>query len=372
MDQPPPAKQRYVFFGLMGVLIIAFALRYVYWQRYTQRFTEPDWPTDYRGYIKAAHELHDHGWPDPETSPVFRSWPPLFPLYLEVGYQLFGENTHRLFCWLALFCSTAVVFLGYVLARRWGYGPASALLGAAALAVNPAMLFHAAFVLTDTPFTLLVTLSAILMLSYLKRPTLGRLTASALVPVLSTYLRFAGVVVVGTLGGLLLLRAARRPARGARDALIFLALSVVLLIPLRIMTGFPSFNLVHGGAVSNAKYTGNNPLAFWEVYSSDTGRMTDTIHMYQAVYYSGMFCLAVAGMFRRWSLKELGTFGMIVATFLLCTPWLVGTCPYFRYRMPIEPLILLFSLGGFEMLYRLLSRAHPVRRLPPAGPTPNG
>ena len=356
MGKTSAGKSRYVPAALVGLLVLSFALRYAYWQRYTLVQTTPDWPTDYRGYIQGAHEILNHGWPDPEASPVFRDWPPLFPLYLAVGYRLFGEETHLPFCWLALFCSTAVVLLGYVLARQWGFAPGWALLGAGALAVNPGMLFHAGFVLSDTPFTLLVTLSIILLLGYLKRPGLGRLLAVALVAGASTYLRFAGIVVVGSLAGLLMIRALLRAPQGVRHALIFVALSGALLVPLRAMTGFPRASLVRRGSVTNAVYSHDHPLAFWEVYSSDSGRLTDRIHLYQAVYYTGLFGLAVVGLVGRWGLKELGALGLIAGTFLLCTPWLGGTAPYFRYRMPVEPVVLLFALEGLMVMGRLFGR----------------
>ncbi len=156
--------------------------------------------------------------------PVTR-YPPLYPALLATGSWLSGQDPRDCARWVgALFFSANIILVGVAVARSGG-PPWAAILAGTLMVLAPDMLHIHSMALSEAPFVFFSLLTLSLLASYLDRPSIARLVASAIAASLASLTRYAGMVLIAT-GVLALLVFVRRPPiRRVSNAFLFGAVS---------------------------------------------------------------------------------------------------------------------------------------------------
>jgi Dolichyl-phosphate-mannose-protein mannosyltransferase len=193
-------------------------------------------PPDARVYDQIAVNLSDEGdfsARGPEVPPIHQpasAYSPGLPLFLGAVYEIGGESPRLARILLALI-GAAVVPLTYLLGRRLA-GPAAGLLGAAAIAVYPALLEYQGLLLTEPLAAFLLAAAVLAFLGAGNGPgLLWWIAAGALLGALSL-VRAEYLPVAVLLPGLALVRRRRWGLRSAAaPPLAMLAATVLVLAP---------------------------------------------------------------------------------------------------------------------------------------------
>jgi hypothetical protein len=128
--------------------------------------------------------------------PFHQLYPPGYPAALAVWSAVGGESVDWLIAF-GILCSTAAVALTFVASRRL-LGAPLALLVAAAVGLNPALLERAGMIVSEPLFVLCVM--GVIALLAAPEPTRGRLIAAGTLAVLAALTRSIGVVLIGAVG----------------------------------------------------------------------------------------------------------------------------------------------------------------------------
>lgn len=224
---------------------------------------------DSSGYLTLARNLADHGRFSLDAAPPLtpdHTRTPAYPALLALLVTLGGPLA------LAAAMAGAVLGAGTVAALVLGgariAGPTPALLAGLAVAVDPASAAYSAMVLTEAPFTLLLTLALLAFTAALASGGTGRLAlASALLGVASLT-RPIGVYLPLALGGAAALGGQRRWRWAAAATLTLLAGTALLTVPWALrnrltgggfaLSSVPAINLYYhraGAVVADASGT---------------------------------------------------------------------------------------------------------------------
>jgi hypothetical protein len=385
--------------ALMLLVALAFATGTAYWFR-----TMPDRhfnPSDtIHHYDPMAVSLLAHGTLGPDTTAS-----PGYAVFLAGIYAVFGRSNLMAasFVNLALFGVLAAV-VGLAGIRL--FGPAGYLAGIA-VALNPNFLYHAHFAASEVVFALLFVLLAIAVITYRKTGAVRALVAVVAIAVVAAFTR---AVLLLYLPAVLLCLIRTPTWRGLVAPAVVLLAFLAILAPWSYrnsrLAGRPVLITDQGSVEfemsTNARYLaylkralltrGYPPgppnvvsfppsefvtseprfpdgIAFaeqhpWEwlqlyilklYYHLQFFNLTNfrsiTLATYSGLYYLAVWTLAVIFLVRR----PLGATGFVfmalIASNFLLHP-LLNIEPAFRFRLPVEPFMVLLAAGGLATITR--------------------
>jgi len=386
--------------GIIAIIIIAFSFGVWYWLR--TNTPGSGLGTDAKIYGRLAVAIIENRWADYRGT-VF---PPIYPIFLAVLYRIVGEPSVV----AASIANIAVFSLIAGAASGVGYryyGLMGGVFSGVFIAINPNLLFYANIPLTEMLFTLILLLAAIILQMYGRDYSLMWLIFASVLVGLGILTRVAMYYYLPPIILWLLYTAKGRIPKRIIPVSVFIAVVLLLIVPWTIIaaqlqnesTGwFGMFALHHGNRLAYYEAlkeylfeSGTTFLTFGVPDSSMTNlerirEIVDFIitspqkwvHLYflKLYYHLQFFNLKdiPSTKIAIWStgywliIWPLVIFNLLksrkawrtlivwlIAANLLLHP-LGHISRYHRYRIPIEPLIVLFAAGGLSMLLPIISK----------------
>lgn len=254
---------------------------------------------------------------------------------------------------------TATIVLVYRIGLRWGQGVA--LVAALAMAVLPAHVREAHFILTDTPLTFFVTLALLLSIRAVEDGRMRTLAWAAAAVGLATAIKYNGVLAI-----LLpfLAAVAMGPARWLAGFSVVsgaAALTFLLCAPYTVLA-LPAF--LNGMAALMQSYNQQRPLS--EVMANYIAYLRNWFTwpgvLPASVGYIALLTSAV-GLPVALRTAPSRTVGLLLVAFPLVYFWFISTqaLQYGRYLLPIGPMLCVSLAVGVSALTHRLTRTRTAR-----------
>jgi len=374
-------------------------------------------PADSYKYDSMAVSLLEHG-----TLGTNVTSSPGYAVFLAILYAILGKSNLIVASFVNLGLFAGLVFLVGAIGIRL-FGSLPGYLGAILLAVNPDFLFTAHFVVTEMLFSVIFLLVGVVLVRYRRTRSFQSLVAAIILSGLAALVRKAFLLYLPGIAICLLWPLREGKTRNPFHALIFLFGLLLIIGPWSCRSSYVAGRPViitdqgsHELSMSNnADYLrylkqalfgkGVPPvIRSWApsefIITDENGERTasglqfvlqypvDWIQLYLLkLYYhlqfynltnlhysiklaiiSGLYWLVVwafALLFLvRGPIGGAGfVFAVLTGTNFLIHP-LLNIEPYFRFRLPVEPFIILLSAGGVSMLSHALKPPRSLRSTP--------
>jgi 4-amino-4-deoxy-L-arabinose transferase-like glycosyltransferase len=250
---------------------------------------------------------------------------------------------------------TLTIVLVFRIGLRWG--TTVALIAALVMAVLPAHVREAHFILTDTPLTLFTTLALLLSIRAAERQTLPALALAGLAVGLATAIKYNGVLALLMPA---LVAVTLPPGRRLAALTVAVAAAAVTFLACAPYTVLDLPAFLNGLAFLMQSYNQHRPLpeamANYVAYLRNWFTWPGVLPA--QVGYAALLLIAAGFvvMFRRAQAAPQRVAALLVVAFTLAYFWFVSTqaLQYGRYLLPIGPML---AVGLAVALHALIGRA---------------
>ena len=259
---------------------------------------------------------------------------------------------------------TLTIVLVFRIGLRWGR--AVGIIAALAMAVLPAHVREAHFVLTDTPLTLFVTLALLLSIRATEQGRVSSLAIAGVAVGLATAVKYNGVLALLIPGMVALSLSPGRRVAGLSASVAAAAITFLVFAPYTVLD-LPAF--LNGMAYLMQSYNQDRPLA--------ASMATYLAHLRNWFTWPGVLptmvgylalLLTAAGfltMLARRDARPGRLIAVLVVAFPLVYFWFVSTqyLQYGRYLLPIGPMLCVGLAAGVTAAAQRLQRIPPIRAI---------
>jgi 4-amino-4-deoxy-L-arabinose transferase-like glycosyltransferase len=260
--------------------------------------------------------------------------------------------------------STLTIVLVFRIGLRWGR--AAGIIAALAMAVLPAHVREAHFVLTDTPLTLFVTLALLLSIRAAEQGRVPSLAVAGIAVGLATAVKYNGVIALMIPGMAALALPRGRRAAGLSATVATTAATFLVFAPYTVLD-LPAF--LNGMAHLMQSYNQDRPL--FEAMSTYLAYLRNWFTwpgvLPAMVGYLALL-VAATGFLTMLARRDAGP-NRLVAALVVAFPlvyfWFVSTqsLQYGRYLLPIGPMLCVGLAAGLTAFAPGLQGIPPLRRL---------